>query len=79
MGGLPPGGVGEGLPHCGHRSSRFAVTDSAANAAYKIVFSAKLDVCTAAGSTTVAVNAHPLTLSIRGEANKLILCQRRGG
>ena len=38
----------------------FAVTDSAANAAYKIVFSAKFDVCTAAGSTTVAVNAHPL-------------------
>lgn len=39
---------------------RFAVTDSAANAAYKIVFSAKLDVCTVAGSTAVAVNAHPL-------------------
>lgn len=39
---------------------RFAVTDSAANAAYKTVFLAKFDVCTAAGSTTVAVNAHPL-------------------
>ena len=33
---------------------RFAVTDSAANAAYKIVFSAKFDVCTAAGSTNPA-------------------------
>ena len=60
MGGLPPW-RGRGRPPTLWASiEHFAETDSAANAAYKIVFSAKFDVCAAAGSTTVAVNAHPL-------------------